>query len=59
MLWNTKMEIFLDILKKNDTVSEYSCPETSQQNSRDECKHKQILKYVRSLLIFANIPKIF
>uniref|UniRef100_A0A2N9HB81 Integrase catalytic domain-containing protein n=1 Tax=Fagus sylvatica TaxID=28930 RepID=A0A2N9HB81_FAGSY len=50
---------FLSILDSNGTLPHYSCPYTSQQNGRAECKLRHILDVVRTLLIFASIPERF
>lgn len=38
-------------LKEQGTLSQRSCPYTSQQNGRAERKHHHILDFVRSMLI--------
>ncbi|XP_072080873.1 uncharacterized protein [Arachis hypogaea] len=39
------------------TLSEFSCPGTSQQNGRAERKHRHILDSVRAILISFSCPK--
>ncbi|XP_025640741.1 uncharacterized protein [Arachis hypogaea] len=39
------------------TLSEFSCSGTSQQNGRDERKHRHILDSVRAMLISSSDPK--
>ena len=48
---------FQEYLRQNGTLSQYSCPGTSQQNGRAERKHRQILNSVRSLLLSAKLPE--
>ena len=50
---------FETIFTTQDALPHLSCPSTSQQNGRAERKHCHILDTVRSLLIFASLPKPF
>jgi hypothetical protein len=50
---------FLNFLRQNGTLSQYSCPGTSQQNGRAERKHRHILDTVRTLLISSSCPEHF
>ena len=50
---------FKIFLKQKRTLSHPSCPYTSQQNRRAECKHRHILDTVRALLISASLSKRF
>jgi hypothetical protein len=50
---------FLTTLKQNGTIPHHSCPNTSQQNSHVEQKHRHILDNVRALLLSASIPEHF
>jgi transposase InsO family protein len=47
----------LSFLGEQGTVSEFSCPYTSQQNGRAERKHRHILDSVRAMLISASCPE--
>ena len=50
---------FLSILDSNSTIPHCSCPYTSQQNGRAECKLRHILDVLRTLLIFASVSDCF
>jgi hypothetical protein len=50
---------FLSYLDSNGTLPHRSCPYTSQQNCRAECKLRHILDVVRTLLISTSISKRF
>ena len=50
---------FLLFLDSHGTLSQWSCPYTSQQNGHAERKHRHILDVVRTLLISAFFPKRF
>ena len=50
---------FLRFLREQGTISQYSCPGTSQQNGRAERKHRHILDIVRTLLISSGCPERF
>ena len=50
---------FQAILKHYGTISHLSCPGTSQQNGRAECKLRHILDTVRALMIFTSVPTPF
>ena len=50
---------FLKFLHEHETVSQYYCPGTSQQNGRAERKHRHILDTVRTLLISSRCPEYF
>jgi len=47
----------LSFLSEQGTLSEFSCPYTSQQNGRAERKHRHILDSVRAMLISASCPE--
>ena len=47
----------LSFLSEQGTLSEFSCPYTSQQNGRTERKHRHILDSVRAMLISASCPE--
>jgi hypothetical protein len=47
----------LSFLHEQGTLSEFSCPYTSQQNGRAERKHRHILDSVRAMLISASCPE--
>ena len=47
----------LSFLSEQGILSEFSCPYTSQQNSRAERKHRHILDLVRAMLISASCPE--
>jgi hypothetical protein len=47
----------LSFLHEQGTLSEFSCPYTSQQNGRAERKHRHILDSVCAMLISASCPK--
>ena len=47
----------LSFLGEQGTLSEFSCPYTSQQNGRAERKHRHILDSVRAMLISASCPE--
>ena len=47
------------ILHQFGTVPHSSCPSTSQQNGRDECKLRHILDVVRATTIAASTPSPF
>ena len=42
-------------MDSNGTLPHYSCPYTSQQNGRAECKLRHILDVVRTLLISSSV----
>ncbi|XP_057759326.1 uncharacterized protein LOC130979796 [Arachis stenosperma] len=46
-----------DFLAEQGTLSEFSCPGTSQQNGRGEHKHRHILDSVREMLISSSCPE--
>ena len=46
-------------LHKHDTMSQYACPSTSQQNGRVEHKHQHILETIRTLLISSKVMNIY
>ncbi|KAL5752556.1 hypothetical protein ACOSQ2_023063 [Xanthoceras sorbifolium] len=50
---------FLSFLDSHGTLTQRSCPYTSQQNGRAERKHRHILDVVRTLLISASLPERF
>ncbi|KAM7488098.1 hypothetical protein LguiB_025582 [Lonicera macranthoides] len=54
-----KATSFLKFLREQGTISQYSCPGTSQQNGRAERKHRHILDTVRTLLISSSCPERF
>ena len=54
-----KETTFLNFLREHGTISQYSCPGTSQQNGRAERKHRHILDTVRTLLISSGCPERF
>ena len=47
----------LAFLAEQDTLSEFSCPGTSQQNGRAERKHRHILDSVRAMLLSSSCPE--
>ncbi|MCI55332.1 hypothetical protein A2U01_0076582, partial [Trifolium medium] len=47
----------MSFLHEQGTLSEFSCPYTSQQNGRAERKHRHILESVRAMLISASCPE--
>jgi len=47
----------LSFLSEQATLSEFSCPYTSQQNGRVERKHRHILDSVCAMLISASCPE--
>ncbi|XP_072080939.1 uncharacterized protein [Arachis hypogaea] len=47
----------LNFLAERGTLSDFSCPSTSQQNGRAERKDCQILDSVRAILISSSCPK--
>ena len=47
----------LTFLAEQGTLSEFSCPGTSQQNGRAERKHRHILDSVRAMLISSSCPE--
>ena len=47
----------LQFLVEQGTLSEFSCPSTSQQNGCAERKHRHILDSVRAMLISSSCPK--
>lgn len=53
---DNKLQSFL---KDQGTISQRSCPYTSQQNGRAERKHRHILDYVCSLLVSSSCPERF
>ena len=54
-----KESTLLSFLKQQGTITQYSCPGTSQQNGRAERKHRHILDTVHTLLISAQCPERF
>ena len=54
-----KESSLLSFLQSQGTLSQYSCPGTSPQNSRAERKHRHILDTVRTLLISVKCPERF
>ncbi|GLT36913.1 hypothetical protein SLA2020_112590 [Shorea laevis] len=48
---STKLQSFL---KEYGTLAQQSCPYTSEQNGRVECKHRHILDSVHALLISSS-----
>ncbi|KAL4589254.1 hypothetical protein LXL04_002160 [Taraxacum kok-saghyz] len=54
-----KASSLLSFLREQGTVSQYSCPGTSQQNGRAERKHRNILDTIRTLLISSQVPERF
>ena len=53
---DSKLQQFL---QTQGTISQRSCPYTSQQNGRAERKHRHILDSVRSMLISSSCPERF
>lgn len=49
----------LTFLNSQDTISQYSCPYTSQQNGCAERKHRHILDSISALLISSSCPEWF
>ncbi|XP_072067055.1 uncharacterized protein [Arachis hypogaea] len=45
------------VVLSQETLSEFSCPGTSQQNGRAERKHRHILDSVRAMLISSSCPE--
>ncbi|KAL4582843.1 hypothetical protein LXL04_007404 [Taraxacum kok-saghyz] len=54
-----KASSLLSFLREQGTMSQYSCPGTSQQNGRAERKHRHILDTIRTLLISSQVPERF
>ncbi|KAL5859844.1 hypothetical protein ACOSQ4_001140 [Xanthoceras sorbifolium] len=52
-------KFFLSFLDSDRTLTQRSCPYTSQQNGRAERKHHLILDVVRTLLMSASLPERF
>ena len=50
---------FLSFLDSHGTLTQGSCPYTSQQNGRAKQKHRHILDVVHILLISASLPECF
>ena len=49
----------LSFLDSHGTLTQWSCPYTTQQNGRAEQKHRHILDVVCTLLISTSLPKCF
>ena len=49
----------LKFLTDNGTLSQYSCPHTSQQNGRAERKLRHILNSIRAMIISSSCPERF
>lgn len=54
-----KESSLLNFLHQQGTVSQYSCPGTSQQNGRAERKHWHILDTIHTLRISSQCPERF
>ena len=50
---------FLSFLDSHRTLTQWSCPYTSQQIGRAERKYRHILDVVRTFLIFTSLPEHF
>ena len=47
------------LLKSHGTISQQSCPHTHQQNGVAECKHRNILEVMKSLLFSTSVSKCY
>ncbi|CAL2273919.1 unnamed protein product [Prunus armeniaca] len=50
---------FTDLLASDGTIHQFSCTATPEQNGVAERKHRHIVETARSMLLSADVPKVF